>query len=281
MKTFLLKKYKEKLVNLNDQFCFYLFSKEELNKKLENFSSSANPLFTTDLFKNNKYSKKIHITFEKLPDFQEENKTLNFGAYFSFSYEFVSSYIDDIITFLEKTNGVSLSDSQQKKPPEKRLKIALNQIGLGLPSQEYFTTLEYCRLRRNYFTHILESLNNRFQNLVSNQGVTLNSFWNTAITELDFSLSNVEEFSENETIELMKILKITLIEIDSFISGILNKSKVAEHICTELFETNPTRINTDVVAERKRKVLVIAKRDFDMTLTDSEMDNAVKTIGRR
>jgi len=281
MKTILQNNYKEKLANLNDQFCFYLFNREELKQKLNNFSTSANPLFTTDLFKNNEYSKKIHVTFEKLPEFQEKNETLNFGAYFSFSYEFVSSYIDDVIVFLEQTNGVSLSENQQKNVPEKRLKIALNQIGLGLPSQELFSTLEYCRLRRNYFTHVLDALNSRFLSLVNNRGSVLNTFWTSARSELDFTLQNVDEFTENETIELIKILRITLIEIDEFIGGILNKTKVAEFICKEIYEQKPTRINTEIVAQRKKKVLTIAKRDFDMILSDSEMDKAVKTIGRK
>lgn len=281
MKTILQNNYKEKLANLNDQFCFYLFNREELKQKLDNFSESANPLFTTDLFKNNLYSKKIHVTFEKLPEFQEKNETLNFGAYFSFSYEFVSSYIDDVIVLLEKTNGVSLSDSQQRNVPEKRLKIALNQISATLPNQELFSTLEYCRLRRNYFTHILDSLNNKFQDLVNNRGSNLNTFWSSARSELDFTQHNVAEFTENETIELIKILRITLIEVDEFIGSILNKTGVAEFITTEIYATNPTRINADVIEKRKKKVLAFAKREFKLTLTDSEMDNAVKTIGIR
>ncbi len=281
MKTPIQKPYIEKLSNLNDQLCFYQFNREELKQKLSNFSNSANPLFTTDLFKNNEYAKKIHVTFEKLPEFQELNETLNFGAYFSFSYEFLSSYIDEVIILIEKINGVSLTASEQRKEPEKRLKKAIEKCLLGTPNQELFDTIAYCRLRRNYFTHILETLNTKFLEIVNVKGLGLNSYWSSARTELDFTQQNVEEFNENETIDLLKIIKIILKEVDGFIGEILNKVGVAEYVTSEIYLPKPTRINTEIIKKRKRKVSAVAKQKFEITLTDPEMDNAVKTIGKK
>ncbi len=58
MKTPLQQKYLRKLSDLNDHLCFYLFSKQELNEKLNNFKQEHNELFTPDLFPHNSYSKK-------------------------------------------------------------------------------------------------------------------------------------------------------------------------------------------------------------------------------
>lgn len=281
MKTPIQKPYVDKLSNLNDQLCFYQFNREELKQKLSNFSETANPLFTTDLFKNNEYAKKIHVTFEKLPEFQELNKTLNFGAYFSFSYEFLSSYIDDVILLIEKINGVSLTENEQKKELEKRLKKAIEKCSLGTPSQELFDTIAYFRLRRNYFTHILDTLNSKFLDIVNVKGAGLNTYWSSARTELDFTQQNVDEFNENETVELLKIIKIVLKEVDEFIGGILNKVGVAEYVTSEIYLPNPTRINGEIIAKRKRKVSSVTKQQFEIVLTDIEMDNAVKTIGKK
>lgn len=281
MKTPIQKPYIEKLSNLNDQLCFYQFNREELKQKLSNFSESANPLFTTDLFKNNEYAKKIHVTFEKLPEFQELNETLNFGAYFSFSYEFLSSYIDDAIILIDRINGVSLTANEQKKEPEKRLRKAIEKCSLGTPNQELFDTIAYCRLRRNYFTHVLETLNTKFLEIVNVNGSGLNSYWSSARTELDFTQQNVDEFNENETIDLLKIIRIILKEVDEFIGGILNKVGVAEYVTSEIYLPKPTRINAEIIKQRKRKVSAVAKQRFEITLTDTEMDNAVKTIGRK
>lgn len=279
MKTPVQKPYIDKLSNLNDQLCFYQFNREELKQKLSNFSETANPLFTTDLFKNNQYAKKIHVTFEKLPEFQEQNETLNFGAYFSFSYEFLSSYIDDIILLIEKINGVSLTANEQKKEPEKRLKKAIEKCSLGTPNQELFDTIAYFRLRRNYFTHILDTLNSKFLDIVNVKGAGLNAYWSSARSELDFTQQNVDEFNENETIELLKIIKIVLKEVDEFVGGILNNVGVAEYITSEIYCHNPTRINAEIISKRKSKVSSVAKQQFEIILTDAEMDNAVKTIG--
>ena len=281
MKTPLQKEYINKLTNLNDQLCFYLFNQEELNQKLENFSDSANELYTTDLFNQNKYSSKIHVTFEKLPDFQDQNRTLNFGAYFSFSYEFLSSYIDDVISLIEHLNGVNLSNSQKRKEPEKQLKLIINACSNNLPDAELFDTIKYCRLRRNYFTHILETLNNKFQDLVTNKGVHLNNFWTSARQELDFTQTNVDEFKEIETIDLIKIIRIVLQEMDSFLASLLNKRSIAEYVTKELYEQSPTRINADVIRTRKSKVKKLAKQQFDINLTNQEMDDAVQTVGVR
>lgn len=281
MKTPIQKPYVDKLSNLNDQLCFYQFNREELKQKLSNFSETANPLFTTDLFKNNEYAKKIHVTFEKLPEFQELNETLNFGAYFSFSYEFLSSYIDDVILLIEKINGVTLTVNEQKKEPEKRLKKAIEKCSLGTPSQEIFDTIAYFRLRRNYFTHILDTLNSKFLDIVNVKGAGLNAYWSSARTELDFTQQNVEEFNENETIELLKIIKIILKEVDEFIGGILNKVGVAEYVTSEIYLPEPTKINADVIEKRKRKVASVSKQQFEIILTDADMDNAVKTIGKK
>lgn len=281
MKTPIQKPYIEKLSNLNDQLCFYQFNREELKQKLSNFSEKANPLFTTDLFKNNEYAKKIHVTFEKLPEFQELNETLNFGAYFSFSYEFLSSYIDDVIILIEKINRVSLTANEQKKELEKRLKKAIEKCSLRTPNQELFDTIVYCRLRRNYFTHILGALNTKFLEIVNVNGIGLNSYWSSARTELDFTQQNVDEFNENETIDLLKIIKVILKEVDRFIGGILNKVGVAEYVTSEIYLPKPTRINTEIIKIRKRKVFAVAKQTFEIELTDTEMDNAVKTIGKK
>lgn len=279
MKTPIQKPYIDKLSNLNDQLCFYQFNREELKQKLSNFSKTANPLFTTDLFKNNQYAKKIHVTFEKLPEFLAQNETLNFGAYFSFSYEFLSSYIDDIIVLIARINGVSLTVNEQKKEPEKRLKKTIEKCSLGTPNQELFDTIAYFRLRRNYFTHILDTLNSKFLDIVNVKGDGLNKYWSSARTELDFTQHKVDEFKENETIELLKIIKIVLKEVDEFIGGILNNEGIAEYITSEIYRSKPTRINTEIIAKRKRKVSAVAKQQFEIILTDAEMDNAVKTIG--
>lgn len=281
MKTLLLKDYTNRLANLNDQLCFYLFNREELNSKLTNFTNKANDLYTTDLFASNSYAPKIHVTFAKLPQFIDQNQTLNFGAYFSFSYEFLSSYIEDVMTIISEINGVTLTANEQKKDLEKQLNKLIEKCGLGTPPTEIIDTITYFRLRRNYFTHILESMNNKFIDLVNNKGNSLNTFWNNSITELDFTNNNVDQFKETETIELLKIIRITLESLDAFIGGILSRTGISDYVTKSIYASNPTRINNDVIRQRKNRVNREAYQKFGVRLTDAEMDNSVRTIGCR
>jgi hypothetical protein len=281
MKTLLLKGYTNRLANLNDQLCFFLFNREELNSKLINFTNKANDLYTTDLFASNSYAPKIHVTFAKLPQFIGQNQTLNFGAYFSFSYEFLSSYIEDVLTIISEINGVTLTANEQKKDLERQLNKLIEKCGLGTPPAEIIDTISYFRLRRNYFTHILESMNNKFIDLVNNKGNALNTYWNTSITELDFTNNNVDQFNETETFELLKIIRITLESLDAFIGGILSKTGISNFVTKSIYDGNPTRINNDVIRQRKNRVSREAYQKFGVRLTDIEMDNAVRTIGCR
>jgi hypothetical protein len=281
MKTPLQNDYLDKLANLNDQLCFFLFNRDEFKSKISNFTSNANSLFTTDLFAKNQYSSKIHVTFKKLPEFMEHNQTLNFGAYFSFSYEFLSGYIEDVMSIIETINGVDLADTEQKKDLEIRLNKLVVKCGQGTLPSELIDTISYFRLRRNYFTHILDTLNNKFLALVENRGSILNTYWTESISELDFSQQSVNEFKENETIELIKIIRIVLETLDTFIGGILDKEGIAKYVTTELYAGNPSRINRDVLERRKSRVSSVAFQKFGIRLTDTQMLNAISTIGCR
>lgn len=282
MRTEIQKAYIKKLTDLNDQFCFYLFNREELNLKLKTIDPAKKELFTTEVFDENDYSKKIHVTLKKLPDFQAEHESINFGAYFSMSYEILAAYMEEVPEIINKINGVSLSLNEKRAIPESenKLKAAIAKCNRGLPTQELFDTIAYCRLRRNYFTHILDTLNAPFLDIVNNKGTTLNLFWATR-SELDFTDQTVNEYSESETIDLIKIIKITLKDIDTFIANILDKKVIATNVTKELFEANPTRINMYVVKMRKSKVAAVAKKKYGINLTDSDMDEAVKSIGKR
>ena len=191
------------------------------------------------------------------------------------------SYIDDVIVLLGKINMTNLTSREQKEVPEKRLKSIISKSNSGLLNEEIFDTITYFRLRRNYFTHLLDRLDDNLLGLISSKGISLNEYWTSALTTLDFTHNNVEDFDESETIDLLKIIRILLIEIDEKIGGILNRAGIAEYITNELYQASTTRKNQDLINERKRQVLHMAKRDFDITLSDNDMDNAVRTIGWR
>ena len=119
MKTILLKKYVDRLASLNDQFCFFQFSKIELTNSLNNFGSKADSLFTPDVFAQNEMAPRINVTLGELPRFQELNQTFTFGAYISTSYEVTSYYLRDSLKLLESINNSTFQNENNNQLEEK------------------------------------------------------------------------------------------------------------------------------------------------------------------
>ncbi len=160
--------------------------------------------------------------------------------------------MEDVMEIISHINAVSLTRSEKQNIPiEEQLQLLVSKLGHGTPTQEVFDTIKYYRLRRNYITHLLESLTSGFSDLINNRGGDLNLFWKDAISELDFTNDNLSVITENEIIDLLKIQRIILITIDKFIASLLQKEGIAKYICGKRF-IQPAKINNDIIVERKK-----------------------------
>src|SRR4029077_18729929 len=159
-KTELRKEYIRRIDALNDQLWYFLFTSEELNKQLDKYSSKAKNSFTTDLFSDNPYSKRIHVKAIDLQKHQDGNKKFTFGSYFSTCYEIASNYIRDVFDKMKFINSLTKYSWDNRKEPERNLKNLFINNGLALPPAYILDTFTYLRLRRNHFTHIIIMPNN-------------------------------------------------------------------------------------------------------------------------
>jgi len=97
---------------------------------------------------------------------------------------------------------------------------------------------------------------------------------------VDFtSVANVSEFSLTEYIELVKILLITLQEVDSFIAALLNPIAVIRQLAMKKFGETPVRINKFIVDERVRALINNARTQLQLTVTEAQCEPLAKTIG--
>lgn len=279
-KTPLAKLYTDKIAALNDQLCFFLFTREEFNSKLSQLPLNAQHQYSSQIFVHNKYSQKIYVQINKLAKFQRDNETLTYGSYFSTAYEVVTGYIDSILELISKTNGAAFQ-LKIKKTPEDTLFASLLASNCALPPNELKHTLSYCRLRRNHFTHLAESLKPQFQNLISNEGGNLNSYWSTTVTALDFADTSVDIFEEVETIDLIKLLRICVIELDQIIASSLNVHGIVRLATEELYAAHKVRLNRLIQEERNRKVRSFVKRKYGISIAESQAGPYTSTIGVR
>ena len=279
MKTILLNKYISKLAVLNDQLCFFLFSKEELQKKLIEFSGNIDQFYTTDLFTKNKYAKKLHIRIKKLSEFQSKNQTIALASYFSTSYELVTGYLKASQDLLSKINPASYN-LQNRRSPESSYKATMISSGCSVPPTEIINTLKYLRLRRNHFIHLNDSISPYFKNYLQQQGASLNAFWNPSIN-IDFTNENILTFEENESIELLKILRIVVQELDKYLASNLDPQGIIKLLTEMKYSSKPQTINTIIVRKRITKIKMEGKIYFGICLIDADIKPIVESIGIR
>lgn len=282
-KTHFLKIHLDKVDALNDQLWYYLFATEELNNQLSAFSDKAKENFTTDLFKTNPHSRRIHVTVGSLPKHQKENKNLTFGAYFATCYEIAAKHIKTSFDTLKAFNSLTAYIWDKRKEPEKNLLKLLTDEGLMLPSINITDTITYLRHRRNHYTHIIEAPNPSLAGFLATTCPRLNTHWRTpgTIIHLDFTKTLVRDFTQEETIELIKLLRICLIEIDQHIAGLLNVNSVIEHLVKREFEAKTSRLNAHTLQQRITKIIYMGQTELGRTLTDIQISPYASTIGVR
>lgn len=277
MKSILLGKYIDRLASLNDQLCFFQFNRNELNKKLLEFSPNVGNLFTPDVFAQNSMSSRINVKLSDLPAFQNSNETFTFGAYFSTSYEVISYYIKDSLELLNLINSTTFKEIENNQLEEKYRLTLISSNCTEVPI-EIIQTLQYIRLRRNHFTHLNQEVTVSFENLINNHGNNLNAFWSGAITKLDFTSLDVLTFKEEETIDLLKIIRIIVQKLDENLASNFSHDGVATFLAKQEF-AKPQRINIDIIGQRINKIQTLGKIKFGINLSESTIEPIVKTIG--
>lgn len=277
-KTSIFPIFSSQLSSLNDQLCFFLFAGHELIIKTENFSREVDDKFTVDLFARNPYSSKINVELKDLRNFQRKNATFTFGAYFSRSYEVAATYLEDSIEFLKYINGLSFK-KDEKKPPEDNFTKAIQTFKYIMLPPEIIKTLTYMRLRRNHSIHISNKISNKLNSIISNEGTKLNSFWRRRanLNALDFTSSAINDFGEKETIELIKLVRIILTELDCYIASNLNVNNIIEMLFKEKIDRS-IRLNRLRINEISRKIVKLCDMNFGMSVKIDDVRQIVSQL---
>lgn len=269
-----------RLTALNDQLCFFLLLEEELTRRLADFGPGVQSSYTSDVFAQSSYAPKLHVTLGKLPEFQANNRSFTFGAYFSTSYEVASDFFDLATQLLSRANGVSPSKPQNDGPEDAYIRT-LAGASLPSPSLNLIRTLSYCRHRRNAFIHTGTTVRPAYAALVSTHGANLNQFWGTTCEPVDFTNGTAAPLQEHETITLIKLLRVSIEALDAHLASVLNKSSVLRMLAEAQFANRPTRVNNDVVKDRSKTLAAVLKSDYGAEAAEDEIETLVRQIGVR
>jgi hypothetical protein len=271
-----------RLAALNDQLCVFLLLEHQLLDRLKDFSPSISSNYTAEVFARNPYAPRIHVTLDKLPHFQLENRALTFAAYFSLSYEVASGYFEDAEELLKALLGPPAQPiGSVNGGPEDRYRVVVQRYGLAPPPRQFLETMSYLRYRRNAFAHLGASPRQVFVDFVGSNGAALNADWSGRASPIDFTIATVASLAEDETISSLKLFRETVQGIDEHLGSQLPVSNVVEGIAATEFDTKPSRINSGVIVARKGTIAARLQRDFGLVAADSVLEAAARRHGVR
>jgi hypothetical protein len=272
MKTPTLRKYESRLVEVNDQLCYFLFSDIESESHIKKASVNTADAFTTDVFPNNEFSERLHIKVEALPAFREKAFHTLVGMSLIAAAEYLLNYIEDIEVYRSLVLP-SPYDSIFNEKPEEQLKDKLKgwhgrDIDIAI-----IKTVKYLRLRRNHIAHVREEMSDGFSSLVKNDANFLNKYWGSKTTELyDFDFSNREysTFSVKDVFALVNLTRVCMRLIDEVVVSTVAPKDIAQFEIGEFLENKS--LNGMVESKKVRKFKAFIQHKYGVSIECSEED---------
>jgi hypothetical protein len=272
MRTPVLLKYESKLIEVNNQLCYFLFSNVEIEAHLAQMTEGATTEFTTDLFPGNKFSKNLHVKVNALPVFRERAFHTLMGICYIASVEYMLCYIDEIEKFRASVLPTE-HDSIKDEKPEIQLGEKFKRWP-GKPLEKaLIKTITYLRLRRNNIVHLNEKMSPDYSNLVKNDSRFLNRYWKATkanIYDFDFSKTDFSTFTDNEALALISLTRICLKVIDKEILSTINNLDIAKYEIDCFLENKD--LNRLVVARKTQKFMGVLKQKYGVSVEVTETE---------
>ncbi len=241
MKTRQLKILLKELSELNNSFTHYFFVWTQFSLGYSQVIVDNNNKLTSDIFKENSFSKKHNIELSNLSvEHTKTNETLLNGI-FTLIYSSFENYLTEIYWVTKKIDN-SLSELNEGKFENDDVLVlkVLNRLKINQENLEerHILTLDYIRLKRNRLIHQSSSnISRSLREIINKNGTELNTFWNDILPKqlqgLDFSdNNNANQITYNILIDTLNIFRVISIYIDNII---LKSFSQSEFLAKEVF----------------------------------------------
>jgi len=269
IKSPVLRKYEKKLIEVNDQLCYFLFSDAELELNITKLKKTEN-LFTTDIFCENKFSSRLHVKIDDIPLHRKKAFNTLVGIIHIASVEYLLNYIEEIESYHSLVYPTAFDSISNEKPEEQLLqKIQSWSKNIEI---EIIKTIKYLRLRRNHVTHLSEDLNDALKSIIKNESNQLNKFWKNMPTQLyDFCFTNQEcsTFTVNEIFALVNLVRVCMRKVDEVITFGIEYNKIAKYEFN-LLKSGKLNLNNNSKNLRKFNTLLKNKYGVKFNIKEDE-----------
>jgi hypothetical protein len=250
------------LARVNDQVCFMLFLDSHVGPQLQELAASRPGDFTPTVFPNNSFAERIYVPVGKLPQFRSEQLVTTLGVSFAFAVEQLLLYVETAIRHWVEVNGISYKLTE---PIDACLQACVDKEAKKVIEPNLIKTVKYLRLRRNHVIHAASALTAEFVKTLKYDGPVLQNHWKskTTIPAVDFSSEAVRTFTADETISLIKLVRICVEEIDKFLAGELEGAQILKLLERDILRHHP-ELKVKGLAIAARRVRKVKKRAFEL-----------------
>jgi len=283
MKTPILRKYETKLVEVNDQLCYFLFSDAEVEAHLDKTTAESGEAFTTNIFPDNRFSERLHIKVSALPLFRKQAFHTTAGVSLIAAVEYMLYYIEEIERYRAKVLP-SVHDSLHSNKPEEQLENKLKEWSGKAPNNAIIKTIKYLRLRRNHIAHLNDEMSQDFKSLIRNDATQLNNYWKSRETEIydfDFAKTDFSLFSESESLALINLTRVCLKIIDEIILSTIEPTIIAQYEIIEFLKKKSINGLTDSKKSSKFRGMLVSKYGSGIGCTDEEFEAYAKVLSKK
>lgn len=285
MKSRQLKILLQELSDLNNSFTHYFFVWTQFSLDYSQAISDNKNKLTSDIFKENAFSKKHNIELSKLSD--EHNKTNEtlLNGIFTLIYSSFENYLTDIYSVAKKiANSLpELNEGKFENDDILVLKV-LNRLNIKQEDieEKYLQTLDYIRLKRNRLIHQSStSISRSLREIINKNGTELNAFWNNILPKLlqgiDFSNNeNANQITYNILIDALNIFRGISNYLDNMILKNFNLQEfLIKEVFVEFKSINGYKNFTLTDARNKRKFLGFCKTEYGFEPTEYDFQEMV------
>lgn len=279
-KTPIRNPYMKQLAAVNDQLCYYLFADKEVQRRLEGVPRSKAQLPTTDVFPDNEFSPRIRVNLGELESFRAGNRNSNCGLSFAMGTEYLMDYMADV-QGLRRAISPSGYDQISADAEEEQLLKKLEKWGSSEVDVEIFVTARYLRLRRNHFIHNRSELSPGLTKFIRYESKPIDKFWRerTDLDGLDFSKHDVRTFAVQETLTLMKLLRVCLEEVDAAVASTLDYGDIVKFEARSLFtrDRSSKAVTKKTIRQVGRIISIHYSLEPDRELLKSKMKELLES----
>lgn len=250
------------LARVNDQVCFVLFLDSYVGPELQHLAQVRSTDFTPTVFPHNAFAERIYVPVGKLPQFRSEQVVTALGVSFAFAVEQLLLYIGKAIRHWGEVNG---SSCHVTEPIDACLQNCATIGAKQVIESNLIKTVKYLRLRRNHVIHAASDVTSELVKMLKYDGSVLQKHWQskTTIPGVDFSSEAVRTFTADETISLIKLVRICVEEIDEFLARELKGECVLKLLERDLLARQP-ELKVKGRAIELRRVRKVKKRAFEL-----------------